>query len=103
MHVILFGLKVYKFYKSIWISHHSKNLLNGFEPRQMEDLERNGSSTDIIQALTLQGCLGITPEAGAVPGACNLTLSVQSCPEMEHMNVFKNSVRKGSRKDSSTG
>ena len=57
MHVILFGLKVYKFCKSIWISHHSKNLLNGFEPRQMEDFERNGSSTEIIQGSYIAGVL----------------------------------------------
>ena len=55
------------------------------------------------RALTLQGYSGVILEIGAVPGTCTLTLNVQSCPEMEHMNVFKNSVRKGSRKDSSTG
>ena len=51
----------------------------------------------------MQGYFGVKLEIGTVPGTCNLTLNVQSCPEMEPMNVFENSVRKGSRKDSSTG
>ena len=55
------------------------------------------------RALTLQGYFGVKLEIGTVPRTCNLTLNVQSCPEMEPMNVFENSVRKGSRKDSSTG
>lgn len=61
----------------------------------MEDFKRNGSSTEIIQGSYIAGYLGVILEIGAVPGTCNLTLNVQSCPEMEHMNVFKNSVRKG--------